>query len=104
AEDGIRDKLVTGVQTCALPIWAILVVYLGMVLSIVGIGLLIVPPIVSGVNNLTHNLPGYVEDLRKNKTIRRYDEKYHIVDKLQKIGRASCRERVEITEGAVGGT
>src|SRR5687767_15551272 len=21
AEDGIRDKLVTGVQTCALPIW-----------------------------------------------------------------------------------
>src|SRR2546425_6934960 len=23
AEDGIRDKLVTGVQTCALPIWAI---------------------------------------------------------------------------------
>src|SRR6266545_6639890 len=24
AEDGIRDKLVTGVQTCALPIWAAL--------------------------------------------------------------------------------
>src|SRR5205823_7379731 len=23
AEDGIRDKLVTGVQTCALPIWLI---------------------------------------------------------------------------------
>src|SRR5205823_9926900 len=23
AEDGIRDKLVTGVQTCALPIWII---------------------------------------------------------------------------------
>ena len=63
---------------------AILLVYLGMVLSIVGIGLLIVPPIVSGVNNLAHNLPGYVEDLRKNKTIRRYDEKYHIVAKLQK--------------------
>src|SRR5207244_8568351 len=25
AEDGIRDDLVTGVQTCALPIWAALV-------------------------------------------------------------------------------
>src|SRR5205823_11034544 len=24
AEDGIRDKLVTGVQTCALPIWVAL--------------------------------------------------------------------------------
>src|SRR6266404_9246873 len=23
AEDGIRDKLVTGVQTCALPIWVL---------------------------------------------------------------------------------
>src|SRR5205823_8056517 len=23
AEDGIRDKLVTGVQTCALPIWKV---------------------------------------------------------------------------------
>src|SRR3989441_8760985 len=23
AEDGIRDKLVTGVQTCALPIWSL---------------------------------------------------------------------------------
>src|SRR5205823_10667991 len=23
AEDGIRDKLVTGVQTCALPIWTL---------------------------------------------------------------------------------
>src|SRR5205823_7603830 len=23
AEDGIRDKLVTGVQTCALPIWCV---------------------------------------------------------------------------------
>src|SRR2546425_2029919 len=30
AEDGIRDKLVTGVQTCALPIWVV-------VLSLVGI-------------------------------------------------------------------
>src|SRR5205823_6863388 len=25
AEDGIRDKLVTGVQTCALPIWIVCV-------------------------------------------------------------------------------
>src|SRR2546422_6262929 len=27
AEDGIRDVAVTGVQTCALPIWLILVLY-----------------------------------------------------------------------------
>src|SRR5205823_8012978 len=28
-EDGIRDKLVTGVQTCALPIWAPVVPVVG---------------------------------------------------------------------------
>src|SRR5687767_15769771 len=27
AEDGIRDKLVTGVQTCALPIWPLFSVF-----------------------------------------------------------------------------
>src|SRR5207244_6963048 len=32
AEDGIRDDLVTGVQTCALPIWTtVLLVCLGLV-------------------------------------------------------------------------
>src|SRR2546430_4939898 len=29
AEDGIRDLTVTGVQTCALPIWVVLVGWLG---------------------------------------------------------------------------
>src|SRR6266545_6872209 len=30
AEDGIRDKLVTGVQTCALPIFVVAVVFAAM--------------------------------------------------------------------------
>src|SRR6267143_1729603 len=29
AEDGIRDRTVTGVQTCALPIWAHGIVFIG---------------------------------------------------------------------------
>src|SRR5205823_11919928 len=33
AEDGIRDKLVTGVQTCALPIWL-----LDELATVVGLG------------------------------------------------------------------
>src|SRR3989441_5094593 len=33
AEDGIRDKLVTGVQTCALPIWKA-----GLAVEMYGIG------------------------------------------------------------------
>jgi predicted PurR-regulated permease PerM len=67
------------------PRWAaILAVYFGIVLSIFGVGLLVVPPVVNGINDLTTNLPTYVEDLRKNDTLRRYDEKYDIVNKLQK--------------------
>lgn len=68
-----------------VPRWiAILAVYLGIVGSIFGLGLLVVPPVVNGVNDLVDNLPTYVEDLRNSHTVRRYDEKYHIVNALQK--------------------
>src|SRR3989441_4662633 len=33
AEDGIRDKLVTGVQTCALPICVLALLFVGQTLS-----------------------------------------------------------------------
>jgi predicted PurR-regulated permease PerM len=62
---------------------AILLVYLGIGGTIFGIGLLLVPPVVSGVENLSNDVPGYVDDLRNNKTIREYDDRYHISDKLQ---------------------
>jgi predicted PurR-regulated permease PerM len=66
------------------PRWAaILTVYFGIVLSIFGLGLAVVPPVVKGVNDLVDNLPGYVADLRNNKQFRKYDEKYDIVAKLQ---------------------
>src|SRR5712672_4005812 len=46
AEDGIRDKLVTGVQTCALPIWfgiiIIILMELAMITPPVGINLYVV--------------------------------------------------------------
>jgi predicted PurR-regulated permease PerM len=61
---------------------AILLVYLGIAAAIVGVGLLVVPPLVNGVNDLSDDLPGYVEDLRKNETFRDYDNKYDITDKL----------------------
>jgi predicted PurR-regulated permease PerM len=76
---------VNAVQRGRVPRWlAILGVYFGIVLGIVGIGLAVLPPVVNGVNDLVDNLPRYVEDLRKNDTVRRYDEKYNVVDKLQK--------------------
>ena len=62
--------------------FAILLVYLGIVALIVGVGLLIIPPVVGGVNDLSHDIPGYVQDLRKSKTFRKYDDKYDISKKL----------------------
>ena len=68
-----------------VPRWvAILLVYLGIGASIFGIGLLVVPPIVNGVNDLSGDVPGYVDDLRENKTFRDYDDKYDITQKLNK--------------------
>ncbi len=62
---------------------AILLVYLAGAVSIFGIGLLIVPPLVNGVEALSNDLPGYVDDLRHNKTFRDYDNRYHITKKLK---------------------
>lgn len=61
---------------------AILLVYLGIALSIFGVGLLIVPPVVNGVDDLSRDIPTYVHDLRDSKTFRKYDDKYGITDKL----------------------
>jgi predicted PurR-regulated permease PerM len=66
-----------------VPRWlAILLVYLSIFASIFGVGLLIVPPLVNGVEDLSSNLPGYVQDLRHNETFRKYDDKYDITQNL----------------------
>jgi predicted PurR-regulated permease PerM len=62
---------------------AILVVYFAMAASIVGIGLLFVPPLVSGVQSIARDAPNYIQKIRKNKTVRKYDNRYHITQKLQ---------------------
>src|SRR3954467_1300317 len=62
---------------------AILLTYLMMLGLVFGLGLLVVPPIVSGVNDFTGNVPGYVKDLRNSKTFRKYDDKYKITPKLE---------------------
>ncbi|MCW3001857.1 MAG: family transporter [Conexibacter sp.] len=61
---------------------AILLVYLGIGLAIFGIGLLVVPPLVSGVDQLSRDLPGYIDHLRHSRSFRQYDDKYDITTKL----------------------
>jgi predicted PurR-regulated permease PerM len=88
---------------------AILLVYLGIVASIVGVGLVIIPPVVDQVNGLSKDIPGYVQDLRKSKTFRKYDDKYDISKKLNeqaaklpsKLGSAASTLQ-DITVGVFG--
>jgi predicted PurR-regulated permease PerM len=62
---------------------AILIAYVMLLGSVFGLGLLVVPPIVSGVNDFVDNVPSYVEDLRNSKTFAEYDDKYDITPKLK---------------------
>src|SRR5687768_10042317 len=82
AEDGIRDVAVTGVQTCALPIFA-LTIKRGETLSATLRGLGLAP---GEAHAATEALRRYVDPrrLRPGDQYRAYFE----------IGRASCRERV----------
>lgn len=67
-----------------VPRWlAILLVYLGIGTAIFGIGLLIVPPLVEGIDELSGDIPSYIEDLRQNDTFREYDDRYDITSNLE---------------------
>src|SRR5207237_6315899 len=84
AEDGIRDSSVTGVQTCALPICIELIDQALALESNANIGLIVMA---------THGRSRLGDALRGST----------VHDMLRaKIGRASCRERVEM--GEVGGS
>jgi predicted PurR-regulated permease PerM len=63
--------------------FAILLTYILLLASVFGLGLLVVPPIVSGVNGFVDHVPKYVRDLRDSKTFRKYDDKYRITPKLE---------------------
>jgi predicted PurR-regulated permease PerM len=62
---------------------SILAVFLALFLSIFLIGLVVVPPIANEVQAFANNVPNYVNDIRSNKTLREYDDKYDITKKLE---------------------
>ena len=67
--------------------FAILIVYLCLLLVPVGIAALIVPPLVTQGNNLVQNLPRYAQDAEnythKNATLRKIERNYDVVGKLR---------------------
>src|SRR4051812_31799174 len=63
---------------------AILATYLSLLLIVVAIGFLVVPPIVEQTAKFVENVPEYVADLRDNKTVRDFDERYEITPTLER--------------------
>ncbi|HKG04258.1 MAG TPA: AI-2E family transporter [Conexibacter sp.] len=67
---------------------AIAIAYLGLVLIPIGIGAIVVPPLVREVTDLAQNAPQYVQDaqdwVNKSDTLRKLDREYNIGDQLQR--------------------
>jgi predicted PurR-regulated permease PerM len=67
--------------------FAIALVYLGLMLIPVGIGAIVVPPIVNGANDLAENAPEYADDVTEfvndNETLRDINEDYDVTEKIQ---------------------
>jgi predicted PurR-regulated permease PerM len=68
---------------------AIAIVYLGIVFVPIGIGLILVPPLVEQAVKLANNLPEYAQDLdeafEENPQLREANEKYDITTKLEDV-------------------
>lgn len=62
---------------------SILLIYLTIVLAVFGVGLIMVPPLVEGVDELVRNLPTYADEIRRSATIREYDDRYGVTARLQ---------------------
>jgi predicted PurR-regulated permease PerM len=79
--------------------FAIFAVYLGLLGVIVALGALLIPPIVTEVNDLADNAPRYAQDVRdyveKNDTLRELEQDYDITTKLE--------EEAEKLPGRLGG-
>jgi predicted PurR-regulated permease PerM len=63
--------------------WSIMAVYATLVLLVLGAGAAIVPSIGSQVQTLSRDGARSLAELRRNPTVRRYDQKYHVTSKLQ---------------------
>src|SRR5206468_6900862 len=101
AEDGIRDLIVTGVQTCALPIWAPekqrVCIDVGLTHPIAWIRRIDVAPIAV----VAARLVGIGDEVITGEDAAGAEVGV-VEDTGVEIGRASCRERGEVSGGAGG--
>ena len=81
----VVDTVVT--RTRAPRAAVILVVYLILAALIVLVAYVVIPSLVKEVEALARNAPHYAAQLRRNPTVRRFDDRYHISAKLVRDAR-----------------
>jgi predicted PurR-regulated permease PerM len=62
---------------------AIGIVFVVVIGAFVGFGFAVVPPVIEQTNAFVKQLPNYLSDLRGNRTIRQFDNDYHVIAKAQ---------------------
>lgn len=62
---------------------AIALVYVALLAALAGIGLVVVPPLVDEIESFARHVPSYVRELQDSETVRRWDEEYGLVGKLE---------------------
>jgi predicted PurR-regulated permease PerM len=63
--------------------FAIAIVFIVVIGAFVGFGFAVVPPVVEQTNAFIKELPNYLDDLRSNRTIRDFDNDYHVIEKAK---------------------
>jgi predicted PurR-regulated permease PerM len=63
--------------------FAITIVFAAVIGAFVGFGFAVVPPVIEQTNAFVKELPSYLEDLRGNRTIRQFDNDYHVIQRAQ---------------------
>ncbi|HVE64812.1 MAG TPA: AI-2E family transporter [Mycobacteriales bacterium] len=81
---------------------AVLAVFAGILLAFIGFGAAVVPPIANQGTGLFEQLPEYGERLRDNKQFANLDDKYDLVEKLQKKVDTAGEDGIGLLGGAFG--
>jgi predicted PurR-regulated permease PerM len=62
---------------------AIAIVFFGVIGAFVGFGFAVLPPVIEQSNAFIKELPDYLADLRRNPTIRQFDDDYGVIERAQ---------------------
>ncbi len=62
---------------------AIAIVFLVVIGAFVGFGYAVLPPVIQQSQDFVHQSPQYLHDLRHNRTVRNFDNDYHVIAKAE---------------------